>query len=46
MRDCMVEIELHWKTGTIRIKPHVEVKVLVLVSFKIEQYWKLEYSCG
>jgi hypothetical protein len=34
MRDSMVEVELHWKTGTITIKPHVEV--LVLVSFKTE----------
>jgi hypothetical protein len=31
---AMVEVELQWKTRTIRIKPHVEV--LVLVSSKTE----------
>jgi hypothetical protein len=34
MRDSMMEVELHWKIGTIGIKPHV--KVLVLVAFKAE----------
>jgi hypothetical protein len=31
---AMVEVDLSWKIGTIIIKPHVEV--LVLVSFKPE----------
>ena len=34
MRDSMVEVELHWKPGTIIMKPHVQV--LVLVSLKTE----------
>ena len=36
MRDSMVEVELHWKPGTIIMKPHVQVLVLVLVSLKTE----------
>ena len=39
MRDSMVEVELHWKPGTIIMKPHVQVLVLVLVLVSLKTEW-------